>query len=631
MSASDDTNSGKYEGTRSQKRKYKFQRALIACDQCRKAKTRCNYLTDGLNCFRCKNLSLNCSLTNSSPPNKSIALTRGNALQETAKLIDREHDDVEGRQPPKKRVKGSDERLNYMENKLEHISNCIDLLLRKNNISQTDLISSVSPPISFETPIDSRLEYQPIPSTVNSSNGSGHNSASTSASAEDSKDTAQQPHDPFFHIESPYNSLKTTSSQLGMPFSKELAYAAKRDLTLQSIIYRYDIISRNIVTFENCVKLVSLCLKYYGEWISVMSTTDDDCTRFVADTRLRSPLLLAICTLLGLRHCDPLNEFRGGNKNLEFEILQIVQQLFSLTTYELPQPKEFMQSMVLITNYSMSLSFEHIYFDGWWVSSYGLIQFVTREMNVNLFLESNDEPEKIGNFRLWNHLSLNHLMYCISSGRPCMMDELRLDQCRNILDLADSTTFDGTIVAELSIVLSLYNCLQYQELLSVSEKELNSTFRDWEYLTEQKPNGDRTSMMFKFSKVMIYRRYIFQNRDKKELKEYQSILKKLIKSCDELITFGEKLDKVELIKLPDSYKFSFVTVATVLLNLEKMKIVKRANDHNAISSCITKIEMLLKWIDQNINYYNSFISSYIQLISQFKRTLFADNPLNSAR
>lgn len=44
------------------KRKYNFQRASVACEQCRKAKTRCNYINNGANCFRCENLSLKCSL-----------------------------------------------------------------------------------------------------------------------------------------------------------------------------------------------------------------------------------------------------------------------------------------------------------------------------------------------------------------------------------------------------------------------------------------------------------------------------------------------------------------------------------------------------------------------------------------
>lgn len=66
-------------------RKYAFRRAAVACAQCRKAKTRCNYLSNGNLCFRCANLGLECSLSNMKISSRSFA--KSNVLLQPATTI----------------------------------------------------------------------------------------------------------------------------------------------------------------------------------------------------------------------------------------------------------------------------------------------------------------------------------------------------------------------------------------------------------------------------------------------------------------------------------------------------------------------------------------------------------------
>jgi hypothetical protein len=764
------------------KRKYNFQRASVACEQCRKAKTRCNYINDGSNCFRCENLSLKCSLMN-----QKIEPTLSN-FQKSANLTTR--DEVEEKKLTKRRKrmkplsnmqpvnlpfsnnlnKTNNENiydsnlsikselnepnnfipsnignpsgtelntfnlLNIVNNKIDTLSSTLNLLINEkknllnlndsninnnnnnlNNNSNTNnnnnntnnkntsniynhnntlpfynsgfqsiqrnfepsalprlystqppipsnfsLIASQSQQNTNQQPDSTPTAFLPsshpsqhhsllsptiiaplarpyiyatnklitnpyqIPTTNflnnNNTNPNVKNTTQSNNLSINNNSSAVHENDEFFFLNAPYLDVLNISSIIGLPFSKEIGFDITKDMVLLSIQERYDLINRKLLDYETCYRLIEIALAHYGKWI----TYDEvDFKSWFDAIRISSPLLFCTLVLFGLRHYR-LNNI---NKNLELDILQSIHQLLSLSIYEVPQSKEFLQTTILLTHYSPSLSYKHIYFDSWWISSYGLIHFMTREMTMNLLVKSVKSSEKIHQYRLWNHLTISHLINCILSGRPCIIDEIRLDQCRDILDLQEANSFDAIIVAELCIILSLYNSLQFPEEIDISMKELDSIYSDWKYLADSVLLGGVIIGFYYFAKMMILRRFILKNLFQKGKSRFN-------KRCREFfnyaITFSNFIQtRNEIYDSSDCLKQCSFLCIFMILQFKQLDLFNEPDDNLMILKFVNTFLEIGSLLESKIFCFNGYYSHYSELILRMKNMVFPNTQIQS--
>ncbi|GAV28227.1 hypothetical protein PMKS-001697 [Pichia membranifaciens] len=741
------------------KRKYNFQRASVACEQCRKAKTRCNYINNGSNCFRCENLSLKCSL------NEIKLEPTLSTFQKSANLKTR--DEVEGHRNLKKQRKAKftaartaaaspktdsenipvsaskidlaslkpkyidtspvisstssqtnsssqntmlliiNDKIDRLSSTLKHLLDQKETLssIRKsgpsgsvpnlqnptfdingnpyvnslpsinhqsppqigdsiaspnippflyppisnfplvgpstpagnfvpnNNVSQI-LRPAVTAPLarpyfrninimnpthyppvvannSINAPIAAGFNISSItPDNNNNTNTNSLMAPSTSTTGHTSTSTNMvHENDEFFFLNAPYLDMSNIACNLGLPFTKEIGFDITRDVSLLSIQERYDLINRNLLDYETCYRLIEIGLFHYGKWITYVEA---DYKVWLDSIRITSPLLFCVLVLFGLRHHRPPNL----DKNLELDILQSIHQLLSLSVYEVPQSKEFIQASILLAHFSPSLSYKHIYFDSWWVSSYGLIHFMTREMNMNLLVKSVKSPEKIHQYRLWNHLTVAHLLNCILSGRPCIIDEIRLDQCRDILVLSEANSFDAIVVAKISMLLTLYNSLQFPENLDTSLKELESTYSDWKHLTDNIALGSVVTGFYHFGRAMILRRYLLKNLYLKGQPKYTQRSREFFDNVLELIELGKA--KEELLDGSDLFKQAFFLCVFMLLQFKQLDIFKEPNENIPIMEISNKYLEILSLAEKKSYCFNGYFKHYADLIVRLK-------------
>lgn len=632
-------------------RRYAFRRASVACSQCRKAKTRCNYLDNGECCFRCANLGLKCSLGTGHPvqPKSVVQLISNSPTNNNSVSASQFDEDT--------------------KQKINEIHSAIMTLLKK---SERKSVSSQLPRLPIVpdiAPVMSPVLSPPINPYISMYDSESNPTEQPGASVNSNPQL-----DTLFFNMTPFRDIRAVSSFFGMPFSKELAYDLKLDIHSDRQQHKYDIISLGLINYDVALELIRLFTQYYGRWTSFPQSKQPK--DLLSSIRQDSSLLLAICCLMGLMHYHG-KKIKTKSKNLYLDILKQIEALVSLTVCHVPQSKQLLQSLVMLSSFSLSLSFKDVYFDGWYLSGYTLLHFITREMDLNLLSDRfKSHPDRINNFRLWNHLTLTHLTFCVFSGRPCLVDTLRMDQCREILEISSATSFDGRIVAELSIMLSLYNCLQFKEPVDVSLKELNSAYKDWKYLCEQKPLGEFIKINFHFSKMMIYRRNFLQHSGKekgliyhsplmfngevpsqgkeemdvsdtpsgeeenevsansitgkpysrKELlaqERVRNIVNSMIDECIEVSNLAAAADRFELSRSTDLVKFEIFFSTIVMINVLRMGFgtSPRASKERDIMHAIDQTKQVCSWLDSDNNYYNNFVRSYFVLISKFSDSI----------
>ncbi|VEU22147.1 DEKNAAC103151 [Brettanomyces naardenensis] len=438
----------------------------------------------------------------------------------------------------------------------------------------------------------------------------------------------------FFNV-TPFRDIRAVSSFFALPFSKEIAYDLKLDLDADKEQYRHDLISVGLIDYDTALELIRLFAQYYGRWTSFpLERSPKD---LLDSIRLDSSLLLAVCCLMGLIHYKG-DKVKTPSKDLNLDILREISSMLSLTVNYVPQTKQLLQSLVILSSFSMSLSYKNVYFDGWYLSGYALLHFISREMDLNLLSDRfKSHPDRINNFRLWNHLALTHITFCVLSGRPCLIDTLRMDQCREILQIPAATSFDGRVVAELSIILSLYNALQFEEPIEMSLREIDSAYEDWKYLRDQKPLGVFVEMDYRFSRLMIYRRSFLKDFGKDKGFIYHSplmldgefprngikeegvdslkkIVRPMIEECIRVIELAYNGDRMELIRCTDSIKFEIFFATVVMINMKRCGFGSLQSE---INEAIVKSKEICEWLSSHGVYYNKFVESYYALISKF--------------
>ncbi|OBA19228.1 hypothetical protein METBIDRAFT_46784 [Metschnikowia bicuspidata var. bicuspidata NRRL YB-4993] len=333
---------------------------------------------------------------------------------------------------------------------------------------------------------------------------------------------------------------------------------------------QYDIITCGILPENEVIALMDDFRSNYGRWVlfPILISTKI----LVNQIRRKSSLLLSTCCSLSLRYLlngEPspgdIDSHRRKKDAYRAVIKHLVQDLNkSLLKYaayqsskEIGEDVEFFQSMVILSIYSLSLSsivsntvdpeslldedleLRHLNLDPWYLSGLALSTFISKSTFGKLF-ETSDGSTKLSPqyvamydeltteysqiltlLRIYNHLILVHLVSCVLSGRMCLVDEIRLNQCTSALSLPSATNFDGRMVSEIGVLLITYNFIQINSNLDLSkgtsqletsleavEADFQAWHEQWGYLFEQ-PVLQFGEFCFNFCDLQIVYNYVY--------------------------------------------------------------------------------------------------------------------------
>lgn len=317
-----------------------------------------------------------------------------------------------------------------------------------------------------------------------------------------------------------------------------------------------DVISLGILEETEAVELLDDFKQNYGRWVLFPSniTTEE----LIERIRQKSPLLLTTCCCVTLRYL--LTHVAQDDYELQHTIKRRNQDLLSQLAKELEAALlgyfvfphnsspvgdvEFLQAVAVLSIYSLSLtslagisvedkesSLTNFSLDPWYLSSVGLNTFLSKSAFGQLvqhkvidaatspftvlFQELDDEEQTLTVLRIYNHLTIVHLIQCVFSGRMCVLDEVRLNYCTATLSLAKLTNFDGRVVSEIEVLLIAYNYIQVatgindratprerETAFSSAMEEMKQWYDQWEYLFSQ-PTVQFVVLCYEFCFIMI--------------------------------------------------------------------------------------------------------------------------------
>ncbi|KAF1360681.1 hypothetical protein EJ07DRAFT_165292 [Lizonia empirigonia] len=202
-----------------------------------------------------------------------------------------------------------------------------------------------------------------------------------------------------------------------------------------------DIISKGLIATEEALTLLSIFQQHYGRWVSFGPLLS---TPILLEDMRKSPLLLAACCLIAVRHTS--QELAA---QLAPVLLDESETLLSLAILSTPQPIEFLQAALILSMWSTTIGQIPMSVDSWLLSSFALQHSIASGTLSPSLNEVSSRSSRSVSDRLciWNHLCLVHLHYCVGTRRKAMLDRNDIEQCRHIL-VNETSNFESCMVAE---------------------------------------------------------------------------------------------------------------------------------------------------------------------------------------
>lgn len=492
-------------------------RTLRACDLCRRQKTRCfKSSNDAVSCLRCSFLNKRCSFESNVDQNVNpIAKTTQADSGELKERIDEIHKNV-------------NEILLLLKSNPE----IHDFEAARSIINAASLKRGVSPGASS---FMMEVGHQKL--LIESSNND-------STDFEKAEDDAKVFRSPAVSFEvSPFSLIYSQfdGHRIPRPIFHLLSASSLFSGIEETFGPTPDIFALGILNVPEAVNLMNVFRRNYGRWVLFPQNITSQA--LVEKMKLKSPLLLTTCCCISMRYMlsatdDSKNEdnqyvclmFKRLMRQLLHELDRSILKNSAFQNTITDGDIEFLQALVILSIYSLLLSslstsdimddiggeinLQSLNLDPWYLSSLGLNTFITkstfglllpkaeRKSDSPMSVLYNDfnstEHQKLTVLRIYNHLTLVHLINCIFSGRMCVIDEIRLNYCTSTLSLTSATNFDGRMVSEIGILLIVYNYIQValnsDVVTSVSEcetnystvkEEISSWYDQWEYLFNQ--------------------------------------------------------------------------------------------------------------------------------------------------
>ncbi|ANZ74898.1 BA75_02405T0 [Komagataella pastoris] len=499
-----------------------YSRASKACSSCRRQKTRCFPSSDSIACLRCASMSQVCSfeedlLKRATDPDNS----KENIIGCLPNLDQNGSFDIKQTVQPESQVfklspiakmnLNIDRKLKTLES---GVSQILGLLRREGlSLSEPAAVSlDDTNEVQTEFGVDSKFEHKQHQQARQGNYEPGLDQIRPTAYAEQEKnfdeittytDYNEVTLNPFgskldlsdipslgaahsTFITSPFASFTqcVAIDNLPIPLSN---LALPRDHSRNS---GSEFFIAGSLSKPQAIELLSTFRERYGRWVSFAHHIS---TELLLDRIMsKCPLLLIVACSLSLKYSDPYIR-KHAEKYLRQSLVKELNQNLMI----MPQCLEFMQALVILSVYALTLSDESFSVDGWFLSGVALQQFITKERAGNLISDRaegiSEEFQRLTVYRLWNHLCLAHLVNSVLSGRISIINSLNLHSGRKVLDLPESTNFDGRMVAECSLQLIVCEFLNSQSAskeksLQVARGELVKWLEQWSYLFEQPAN-----------------------------------------------------------------------------------------------------------------------------------------------
>lgn len=534
--------------------KFKGKRAIRACDTCRRLKTRCilSPVPKEFYCLRCESLKIRCSFQDIlGNPNDNGNSLDGSEPSRSKNVL---HGSSEDRQADSNALKmlikhGYGPQDVEITSKLLHSINAnvvkvLDILQNGNGTTVSNNASSArdrgSSTVANGFLNSSLLEAVKMVSSVSApverANVNFEESPEPSPDLSSSLFTTEQRHiSPY--LTSPYTLISQMVSKENLPIPiRKLHDHSFQNYQSEPVD---DIITMNLITLEEAICLIGDFRDRYGAWCSFSASLSTE--QLVSDIRSKdSSLLVTTTCVLALRYTENYHDLKTRvYKNLLYKLKSDLELALKI----MPQSTEFLQAIVILSLYASSFSSDIMSLDAWYISGIGLQQYLTANVqdallaslhvtsrsrtnnsvehnntsetpfffgvrndfndqqyldpsDASSLLDENNEMKNFLSFRLWNHLCLVHVTHCVYSGRMCVIDEVRLDLSRRILQMPNATNFDGRMVGEIALQLILYNFMQKcsegsapssnsVNALENVKDDLHEWLEEWNYLFTQ--------------------------------------------------------------------------------------------------------------------------------------------------
>lgn len=388
-----------------------------------------------------------------------------------------------------------------------------------------------------------------------------------------------------------------------------------------------DLISMGILTMEQVESLVNNFKDCYSRWISLPNFNST--IELIEDIRRSSSLLLAVICCTSLRYINhPIKEtptYKTLLRHLKEEYLKSLSNSCTNSQSNNKKNLNYLKALVILSVYGYSLSSDEFVIDPWFISGIAIKEFLTIDIKNSLLdlkvlknlnnSTNNKELElqeftKLSNFRIWNHICLVHLVNCVFSNRMCILDEIRLDQSRNSLDLTTTTNFDGRMISEMSLQLLVYNYLQSNPKdFEIFEMDIKNWYEQWNYLFRQ-PTLQFVEFGYHYAYIVAINHWVSYlkkdtdddaqedtQEEEVEIKDVK-VLNRLIYHCLKIVEFLtiEIKDDLFFLCLSDQIHLCSVYVCLLFLKLikwnQKLSVMTN-NSGNSFSS-----EQIIGFIDR---------------------------------
>lgn len=279
------------------------------------------------------------------------------------------------------------------------------------------------------------------------------------------------------------SNFNETYRQLYAPFSNLIRHISKLNTPLQirnlhdpepldlETVTTSDVISDNLLTMSECVTLLREFKDNYGAWVSFPQNVSLELIiQHIRDSQCS--LLLTLYMVLSLRYTLYYHDLKTRvYKKLLLKLREDYGQEFTRLGHAFKL--EYIQSLVMLSVYSNSLSSDYQIFDSWIISGMGLQMLWSNGVQKSLvdsdaqaksslykgrqqfFSVVGDESElndeSLSYNRLYNHLCLAHLNNCFLSGRQGILEQNDINRCKLTLQSQEASHFDGRMLAEIEL------------------------------------------------------------------------------------------------------------------------------------------------------------------------------------
>ncbi|OCL12435.1 hypothetical protein AOQ84DRAFT_285221 [Glonium stellatum] len=260
-----------------------------------------------------------------------------------------------------------------------------------------------------------------------------------------------------------------------------------------------DIIMKGFLTENEALPLLSLFNEHYGRWVAFSPTIS--LGTLLTEVR-RSPLLLAACCLIAVRHTT-----QGLASRLAPQLFKEAKSLLSTALLSVPQPIEFFQAALVLSMWSTTIGRVPLSIDSWLLGGFALQHSLASSLFqpvTNISSSTGHTKHELDRWCIWNHLCLAHLHYCVGTRRKSLIDRDQVNRCRDVLDSDHATNYESRMVAEVNLYWIIYeSCSVIPVDLPKTQAVLHTWREEWKWLFDQ-PRSQFLQMGFHFAQLLIY-------------------------------------------------------------------------------------------------------------------------------